>query len=412
MKKNNHSEINEAATGKISENGSEQKKDKADANQKAAGSIRKKKSSAGLWILGSLAFLFLVFGLSMYASSRSDSKSDVKTRSVTLTDAGFDTPITFQAETSEEDYIRYLDIVKQVFTDDNELFDQYNEYEGVNNVYSLNQKAAAEAVKVDPELIEVIELSEKAAKINPKFDITEGHLLSIWHDVRESENPTLPSSEEIEAARIHTGKDGLLIDEEQSTIKYADNSVSLDLGAAAKGYTAQKAKEALEKAGLDNGFINAGGNVVLIGQKPDQSDWVVGIQEPDSNDSLVRVRLSEPLSMVTSGDYQRYVTIDGKRYSHIIDPDTGYPAEFMRSVTVINPDSGWADAMSTTLFCMSVEDGMKTANENGLQAVWITDKDSVDLKPDLSTEKFDIYYTDGLEGNISLVKNAEEDSEN
>lgn len=374
-----------------------------DKDPKSTGS-RKKKSNTGLWILASAAFLVLIAGISAYAAGRRNPESDVDTRSVTLTDAGFDTPITFQATTSEDDYVRYLDIVKEVFTSDNELFDQYHEYDGVNNIMTLNEQAADHPVKVDQEIIDVIELSEKAAEINPRFDITEGKLLSLWHDVRESENPVLPGKEQIEAAKIHTGKEGIQINEETKEISFSDDSIKLDLGAAAKGYTAQRAKEALEEAGLDNGFINAGGNVVLIGHKPDQSDWVIGIQKPDSNDSLVRVRLEEPTSMVTSGDYQRYVTIDGRRYSHIIDPQTGYPADYMRSVTVINDDSGWADAMSTTLFCMSVEDGMKTARENGLEAVWITDHGALDLSPDFSTEEFDIYCTPDLKEKITLAE--------
>ncbi|MEY8379703.1 FAD:protein FMN transferase [Ileibacterium valens] len=364
----------------------------------------KKKSSTGLWIFGSIAFLFLIFGISMYASSRSNDQADLQTRSVTLTDAGFDTPITFQAETTEDDYMRYLNIVKDVFVNDNKLFDQYHSYEGINNVRTLNEQAADHPVKVDPRLIDVIELSEQAEKINPKFDIAEGNILSLWHDIRDMEEPELPAPEQIDQAKKHTGSEGIIINKENNEISFADDSIKLDLGAVAKGYTAQKAKEALEEAGLTNGFINAGGNVALIGNKTDGSDWVVGIQKPDTNDSLVRLRFETPQSMVTSGDYQRFVTIDGKRYSHIIDPDTGYPAEFMRSVTVIDPDSAWADAMSTALFTMSVEDGMKVADENDLQAVWITDKGSLDLKPDLSTSEFDIYYTDGLADQISLVK--------
>ena len=119
------------------------------------------------------------------------------------------------------------------------------------------------------------------------------------------------------------------------------------------------AKEALNKAGLTNGYINAGGNVVLLGEKEDGTNWKIGIQSPDASDALVQYSTKKATCLVTSGDYQRYFTYKNKKYSHIIDPKTGYPANYVRSVTVITKDSGKADALSTTLFCMSVEDGKK-----------------------------------------------------
>lgn len=181
-----------------------------------------------------------------------------------------------------------------------------------------------------------------------------------------------------------------------NTISFADDSISLDLGAIAKGFTAQKCKEILEKEGMQSGFINAGGNVVLIGNKTDGKAWNIGITKPDTSDSLVQFITDTPTSLVTSGDYQRYVEIGGKRYSHIIDPETGYPAEYVRSVTVIHEDSAWADAMSTALYCMSVQDGLEVCKEQNLSAVWFTDAGSLDLKPDFTTQGFDVYITPDL----------------
>ena len=365
---------------------------------------KEKTSNAKLWLLISFCFLIFIGGASVYLAgkSSSDNTADGQKRSVTITDAGFDTPITFQAECSEADYVKYLDLVRSTFQEYNQLFDQYNSYEGVNNIYTLNHEAASHAVEVDPRIIECIEKSMDASKINSKFDIAEGKVLTLWHDAREAETPYLPKSEDIEKAKIHTEVTGVIVN--GNTISFQDDTIQLDLGAIAKGYTAEKVKEKLEEAGLDNGFINAGGNVVLIGNKKDGTDWVVGIQKPDSNDSLVRYKTSEPTCLVTSGDYQRFMTIDGKRYSHIIDPDTGYPAEFVRSVTVINKDSTWADAMSTALFCMSVEDGLKVCQEQNLEAVWFTDKGALDLKPLFSTNEFDVYATPGIQSRLTLVE--------
>lgn len=360
----------------------------------------RKKSDAGLWIFAAVCFLIFIGGLSVYLTARSnpDDKADVKTRSVTLTDVGFDTPVTFQATCSEEEYTRYLNTVIETFTRYNQLFDQYNSYEGVNNIYTLNELAAKEKVEVDPLIIECIEESMKAAAVNPKFDISEGHLLSLWHDIRESSDPSLPSDEDLQKAKEHSGMEGILVD--GNTISFADATISLDLGAIAKGFTAQKCKELLEEEGMTSGFINAGGNVVLIGTKTDGKSWNIGITKPDISDSLVQYITDTPTCLVTSGDYQRYVEIDGKRYAHIIDPETGYPAEYVRSVTVINEDSSWADAMSTAFYCMSVEDGLKTAKEQNLSVIWFTVEGSLDLEPAFTTQGFDVYMTDDLKDSV------------
>ncbi|WP_301094621.1 FAD:protein FMN transferase, partial [Faecalibaculum rodentium] len=113
----------------------------------------------------------------------------------------------------------------------------------------------------------------------------------------------------------------------------------------------------------------------------------------------------DPVTMVTSGDYQRYFEVDGKRYSHIVDPDTGYPVTWMRSVTVIGPadQSEAADANSTTLFLMPVKESMEYAEKNGIEAVWITDKgEDTDVKPTYTTSLYDVYVSDGLQDVIRL----------
>lgn len=362
---------------------------------------KKPSHSVMPWIALSVCFLILVGAMMLYLNSPKKAPDEIRQRSVTLTDAGFDTPITFQSTCSESDFNKYLAIVKDTFVEYNSLFDQYEDYEGVNSLKTVNEQAADHPVEVREEVIELIDDSRKIHEINPRFDITEGRLLSLWHDARESEAPALPDPAAIEEAMVHTGIEGVITDE--TTISFADDSITLDLGAIAKGFAAQKASERLQEAGIENGFINAGGNVVLIGHKPDGKPWNVGIQQPDSNDSLVVVSLENPEALVTSGDYQRYMEIDGKRYSHIIDPQTGYPAEYVRSVTVITEDSTLADGMSTALFCMPVSEGMNVCEQMNLQAIWFTDRGTdTGLTPFLSTDEFDIYATPGIEQNIRL----------
>ena len=144
---------------------------------------------------------------------------------------------------------------------------------------------------------------------------------------------------------------------------------------------------------------------MLLGEKADGKDWVIGIQSPDESGSVVQLVTKDPVTMVTSGDYQRYFEVDGKRYSHIVDPDTGYPVTWMRSVTVIGPadQSEAADAYSTTLFLMPVKESMEYAEKNGIEAVWITDKgEDTGVKPTYTTDLYDVYVSDGLKDVIRL----------
>ncbi len=371
-------------------------------------------------------------------------------RQVTLTDVGFDTPVTLQATCSEEDFNRYTKIVSDTFLQYDAYFDQYSQHDGVNGVYTLNQQAATNPVKVDDAVLQLLQdsmnymeknpkfditegrvlslwhytLNQQAAtnpvkvddavlqllqdsmnymEKNPKFDITEGRVLSLWHDAREAETPYVPADKDIQAAKVHTGLEGIEINGNE--VSFKDDSVQLDLGAIAKGFTAGVAAQKLHEAGLDNGYINAGGNVVLLGEKPDGKDWVIGIQSPDESGSVVQLVTKDPVTMVTSGDYQRYFEVDGKRYSHIVDPDTGYPVTWMRSVTVIGPadQSEAADAYSTTLFLMPVKESMEYAEKNGIEAVWITDKgEDTGVKPTYTTDLYDVYVSDGLKDVIRL----------
>ena len=200
--------------------------------------------------------------------------------------------------------------------------------------------------------------------------------LGDWlHDqLRYTESPYAQLVEEgdsdtaLEEAARHTDLSAVLIDEEASTVQITDPELRLDVGAIAKGYAVEQVcREA--PAGL---LVSVGGNVRATGPKADGQPWVVGIQSPDGEkeDFLHTVELSGG-SVVTSGDYQRYYTVDGVRYHHIIDPQTLCPAAYWRSVTIICADSGLADALSTALFTLPQEDGQAILDRWGAQAMWV-----------------------------------------
>lgn len=361
---------------------------------------KKKKNSITGWIIAACCVLALSLCVSLYLNSLNKAGSEVKTRTITLTSLGFDTPITFKTTCSEDEFNEYLSIIKSTYTECNELFDAFNTYEDTTSLKAVNEKAHDGPVEVDEKVIEVLNDSIKAHNVNPKFDVSQGKLTFLWKQAFDTEPAALPDEKAIADSINHESMNGVVVKDD--TIELTDPQADLDFGAIAKGYTTQLCADRLQDAGLEYGFLNAGGNVVLIGEKPDGEDWKVGIQNPDESDSLLTFTTRKPTCLVTSGDYQRYMMVDGKRYAHIIDPDTGYPETYMRSVTVIHEDSAYCDAMSTALFCMSIPDGLKTCADLNLDAVWIADKGSVDLAPDLSTDAFDIYLTDGLKGSVAL----------
>ena len=358
-----------------------------------------KNKSILSWLVISVCFLIFISSVIFFVQNKGNETTE--NLNVTLTDVGFDTPITLNCSCSQADFAKYTKIIRKTFKENNKRFDQYHAYKNMNNLYTLNHEAYNHPIQMDETFIDCLKLAMQMQSENSQFDISQGALLNLWHEAREN-TQIPPSDDKIQEALNHIDLDKIQISGHE--VSYLDPELSIDLGAIAKGYTAQLAKEALNKAGLTNGYINAGGNVVLLGEKEDGTNWKIGIQSPDASDALVQYSTKKATCLVTSGDYQRYFTYKNKKYSHIIDPKTGYPANYVRSVTVITKDSGKADALSTMLFCMSVEDGKKYLStlDYDVQAIWIVDKDS-DVSSNLETKDYKIITTDKIKNRVTLV---------
>ena len=211
-----------------------------------------------------------------------------------------------------------------------------------------------------------------------------GSVLKLWHDARTSANenndPYLPSKTDLENAYTHTDINSIEVDHENSTIFITDPHALIDVGAIAKGYAAMKAAELLRSRGADGYVLNLGGNIVAIGTKNNGDGWVTGITNPnrESNDSFAaRIEISD-ISCVTSGDYERFFSFKGKEYHHIIDKDTLEPSTHYRSITVLCYDSALADALSTALFCMPLEEGKKLIKSfESVEVIWILPDNSI-----------------------------------
>lgn len=292
------------------------------------------------------------------------------------------TVITGYAATREE-FDGISDRIMSRLNEYHKLFDIYNEYDGLNNLASLNSLVDGKhpTLEVDRRMIELLSYSKKLyTDTDGKLNIAMGSVLSIWHDYREVGKEIPPDSLLREAAE-HMDIDSVVIDTENSTVHITDPKASLDVGAIAKGYAAELIADELSAEGITGYLLNIGGNVRAIGQRGDGELWTVGIEDPDGNAEssyLATLRL-EDTSLVTSGSYQRYYTVDGVNYHHIIDPEALKPASRYLSVSVLTENSALADALSTALFCMSVEDGLDLIEKyDGVEAMWVyEDKSTV-----------------------------------
>jgi len=260
-----------------------------------------------------------------------------------------------------------------------QLFDIYNSYDGINNLKTINDQAGIAPVKVDSRIIRLLQDCKKYyAATNGKVNVAMGSVLRLWHEARNSgindpANACLPDAQALAEAAKHTDIQNILIDEAASTVFLSDPDMRLDVGAIAKGWAAQQvAQDAPE--GL---LISVGGNVCATGPKDSAgTPWVVGIQNPDGGDYLHTIYVTGG-SVVTSGDYQRAYMVDGQVYHHIIDPGTLYPSAYWRSVTVVCSDSALADALSTALFLLPLEEGRALLEQWNAQAMWVDANGSI-----------------------------------
>lgn len=331
--------------------------------------------------LFSVILCFLLFFLSLAAC---DVQNDVK-----------------EPETKAQSYYEYFDTVSVIFSyrgdsqsefeencaevekilkEYHQLFDIYYEYSGVNNLKTVNKNAGKAPVKVDSKLIDFLLYSKEIFTLtNGETNIAMGSVLKLWHNAREDaeydpENAMIPSSDLLNQASKHTDIESIVIDEENSTVYITDPETSIDVGAIGKGYATEIAAQYLIEKGVTSYVLNIGGNIRSIGEKVTGDGWVTGITNPNktSDESFVCKVVIKDTSLVTSGDYERYFVVDGKKYHHIIDKDTNMPSEYFSSVSVFTKDSGLADALSTSLFCMSYEEGLELIGKIGdIEVIWV-----------------------------------------
>ncbi len=266
-----------------------------------------------------------------------------------------------------------------------QLFDIYNDYEGINNLKTINDQAGVAPVQVDSKIMDLLaDCKEYYERTDGKVNVAMGSVLSLWHEARNDgiDNPlaaALPDPEALEYAGEHMDFDAVQLDETALTVYISDPDVQLDVGAIAKGWSVQRVAEE-SPSGL---LISVGGNVCATGPKlEDGTPWVVGIQDYDGSSDYLHTIYVSGGCVVTSGDYQRTYVVDGEEYHHIIDPDTLYPSRYWHAVTVVCEDSGAADMLSTALFLLPQEEGQKLLDQFDAEAMWVDLDGTIHYSPD------------------------------
>lgn len=289
----------------------------------------------------------------------------------------FDTIIQIIAYTKDQaEFDRLENIAEDEFIKYSQYYDIYNDYEGLNNIKTINDNAGIAPVKVDTAIIDLLKFSKELyEKTDGNVNVAFGAVLSLWHDAREyaevsPENAYIPSEESLKEASLHCSIDDVIIDETAGTVYLADPEMSLDVGSVGKGFATEIIAEVMMAAGCDSFLISAGSSSIkTAGIKGDGSLWHTAI-ETDPDYDLIKM---QDCAITTSGNYQRYYYVDGVRYHHIINKDSLMPENNFTSVTLITDDCGSGDGLATAVYNMSLEEGMKFVNSaDGVYAMWVT----------------------------------------
>ncbi len=255
---------------------------------------------------------------------------------------------------------------------------------------AINLLAGKEPLSVSADTFTNISLALEVGRLSSgSFDLTVAPLLELWGFA--TGNTIVPSQQELAKVLPLVDYRRVRLTEEGMQVFLEKDGMKLDLGGIAKGYIVDKAVEVLQAAGISSGTVDAGGDIRVIGSKPDGSPWRIGIRHPRERRELVAIVELRDEAIVTSGDYERYFTVAGQRYHHLLDPQTGMPARGLTSVTIVAPNAFTADAYSTAVFVMGQERGMALVES------------LPELEAIIITEDGQIHLSSGLEGQVEIL---------
>ena len=340
----------------------------------------------------------LIFLISVLIFSCFNNKEKVYTE---IVDGLFDTVHVISGyDKSEQEFKKKVKFYQEEMEKLHKLYTSYEDFQGINNISTINENAGIKPVKVDRNIIDLLkDTLERNKEISDKVNIAAGNVIDLW-DKAKTEGK-LPEQSELEKMQKCAKTENIVIDEQNSTVFIKERCTKLNLGAVAKGYAVEQVTKKMEKAGMTSFIISAGGNVKVVGKrkiskkeseitdlKSCKNQFCIGIALPlyndnnidksnpynnGKNDYLAKIS-AENMSIVTTGNYQRYFVMDNKVYGHVINLETLKPEDSFASVSVITEDSGLADFMSTTLFLLSYEEGKalieKMGKKEKIDVIW------------------------------------------
>ncbi|MDN5204515.1 FAD:protein FMN transferase [Fulvivirgaceae bacterium BMA10] len=247
----------------------------------------------------------------------------------------------------------------------------------------VNRQAGIKPVAVDQELFDLINRAKKISTLTDgAFDISYASMDKIWKF--DGSMKTLPDPDLVKNSVARIDFKNIMLDPEKGTVFLKEKGMKIGFGAIGKGYAANKAKSIMLSLGIQNGLVNAGGDLIAWGKKADGSDWQIGIANPKDKEGIFSWLTINEMAVVTSGDYERFVMFDGKRYAHIIDPRTGYPVSETKSVTIICPDAELADALATSVFVLGEKQGLNLINQlKGIECLIVNKDDEIKTSDNL-----------------------------
>lgn len=253
----------------------------------------------------------------------------------------------------------------------------------------INRQAGISPVKVKQELFKLIHRAKKVSQLTEgAFDISFASMDRIWKFDGSMEQ--MPAPEKVEKAKAKINWQDIILDSEKQTVFLKNKGMRIGFGAIGKGYAANRAKELMSKMkGVKGGLVNASGDLIAWGVSTAKEGWMVNITNPKDKDVALGWLRINGLAVVTSGDYERFVKFDEKRYAHIIDPRTGYPTTGIKSVTLICPDAELADALATAVFVLGVKKGLGLVNQlQQTDCLIVTDEDEILTSKNLKLNYF------------------------
>ncbi|CAM3519918.1 FAD:protein FMN transferase [Flavobacterium gelidilacus] len=254
-------------------------------------------------------------------------------------------------------------------------------------ISSVNTNAGIQPIKVDPEVYDLVERALKISKVtNGAFDISYASMDRIWKF--DGSMIKMPSKEEIKKSVEKVGFQNVILNPKDTTIFLKNKGMKIGLGGIGQGYIADKIKELLKSKGCESGLVNVSGDISTWGKQIDGNPWTIAIINPMNKNKVFATFPLEDTAVETSGSYEKYVTFNGKRYSHIIDPRTGYPASGIVSISVFAKQTEMADALATGIFVMGVEVGLDFVNQiKGLECIIVDDKGVIHTSKNIDLKK-------------------------